>query len=120
MAFKVNGWSHLIIEGYCFINNDYRQKKSKYIYTIPTNGEDVEKWSKDKFNPKNWIKEPNPKYDPTAKPDKKPEYCKGRVSIACLRDGRACPHFNFCGIEDKLKKKFSEMFKEYYSETFDV
>lgn len=116
MVFKVKGWSHIIIEGYCFINQSYEHKKSKYIYTIKTGGEDVEKWSKDQFNPKNWIKEPNPDYDPTVKPDKKPEYCTGHVSIACLRDGNICPHFNFCGIEDKLRKKFSELFKEYYKE----
>jgi hypothetical protein len=115
-VFEVNSWDHIIIEGYCFINNNYKTKKSKYIYTIKTGGEDVEKWSKDRFNPKNWVKEPNPDYDPTVKPDKKPDYCKGHVCIACLKGGETCQYFNFCGVEDEIKKKFSNLVKEYYSE----
>ena len=119
MVFKVNEWTHLIIEGYCFINTDYEQKKGKYVYTIPTKGENVEKWGKDRFNPKNWIREPNPDYSPKVKPDKKPEYCEGHVGIACLRSGEMCPHFNYSSIEKELKKKFSKMFKEYYGERED-
>ena len=50
-----------------------------------------------------------------AKPDEKPEYCKGHVCIECLRNGDGmCPHFNWCSVEKKVKKKFRKMIRKIY------
>ena len=106
--FKVRGLSHILIEGYCTINQDYDHKSSKWTYSWKT---------EDKDFLKNWKKHrhPNPDYDPDAKPDKKPEWCEGHVCIACLRDkGVSCPHFAYSEAQKKINKKFRKMIRKHY------
>jgi hypothetical protein len=106
--FRVNAWSHLIIEGYCMCNVDYDHKSSKHMYKL-----NKIKNSKD---PLSWEKEPNPDYDPTVQPDERPAYCTGHICIECLRDREGmCPHFSWCGVEKKVKKKFRKMINKMYS-----
>ena len=102
--FKVRGWSHIIIEGFCCINQDYEHKHSKWVYG----------WKGNK-NPEDRGKKPNPDYDPDAKPDEKPDYCKGHVCDACIQENRTlCPHLAYCGVEKKLRKKFVKIVRKIY------
>jgi hypothetical protein len=108
-VFRVNSWSHICIEGICMCNVDYDTKSSKWVYKL-------KKIKKNK--PLKWEKEPNPKYDPNARPDEKPSHCKGYVCMECLDDGSdagMCPHFAYCGIEKKVKKKFRKMIRKIYN-----
>jgi hypothetical protein len=106
-VFRPDGWNHILIEGYCDINRNYHNKQSKWVYVWDTKGKDFMKNSKDH-------RQPNPDYDPTAKPDEKPVYCKGYVCIACLNAGNMCDHFNYCSVEKKLKKKFRKLIHKMY------
>ena len=107
MVFRVKHWSHICIEGYCTANWGYGHKHSKHIYKL----DKIENVK----DPLSWKKEPNPDYDPNAVPDEKPEYCTGHVGVACLRNGDGmCPHFNWCGVEKKVKKKFRKMIRKIY------
>ena len=101
-----------MIEGYCMINREYQSKHGKYIYTIPTGGENVEEWSKDRFNPKNWIKEPNPDYDPKIKPIKQPEHCTGHICVDCIK----CEHLAYAAIDDDLRKKLAKQIIDHEKE----
>lgn len=101
-----------MIEAYCGINWDYNGKGGKYVYTIPTGGENVEEWSKDRFNPKNWIKEPNPNYDPKIKPNKKPKDCKGHVCADCIK----CEYLAYTPIDDDLRKKLAKIIHKHEEE----
>ena len=55
------GWSHIILEGFCF--RKLGNTKSKYLYKVVDN---------DTFKTE---KIPNPHYDPNYKTPKKPKYC---------------------------------------------
>jgi hypothetical protein len=103
-AFDVDGWSHVIIEGYCFINLAYRSAHSKYLYTLDGDFEKMDRI-------------PNPDYDPDVKPGKPPKYCERRICNACLgKNGKMCPHFSFGDIDDDFAKAFSKMSRKFYKE----
>lgn len=104
-VFKVDTWNHICIEGFCMVNTDYFSKSSKWVYG----------WKGNK-DPASRGKLPNPQYDPNVKPNEKPDYCAGYVSIKCLRSGVMCPHLAFAEAEDEIIKRFKKMTKEYYKE----
>jgi hypothetical protein len=102
-VFKVDTWNHICIEGFCMVNTDYFSRSSKWVYG----------WKGNK-DPKARGKLPNPHYDPNVKPNEKPDYCEGHVSIKCLRSGVMCPHLAFSKVEDDLRKKFKKMVHKHF------
>ncbi len=99
--FEVKGWSHIMIEGYCTINQEYHSKHSKWVYG----------WKGNK-NPEDRGKKPNPEYDPNVKPNKKPKKCLGHISIECIK----CRHLAYADIEPNLRAKISPVIKNYFDE----
>ncbi len=86
--FEVKGWSHIMIEGYCTINQEYHSKHSKWVYG----------WKGNK-NPEDRGKKPNPEYDPNVKPNKKSGTVIGTYQILEMLENIAieegmveCPH----------------------------
>ena len=105
-VFKVDGWNHILVEGYCGVNLDYFSKCSKHVYG----------WEGNK-DPANRGERPNPDYDPNVKPNEKPPWCKGHVGKACLGSdvpGKMCPYLAYGSVEKKVKKKFKKMIHEIY------
>ncbi len=92
---RVDHWSDLHLEVYCMLNIEYTRKKDKYCYVIDTNGENVEEWESDRFNPKNWKKVKNEDYDPEVKPESFPEGCKKKITLDCLD----CKHVAYCELD---------------------
>jgi hypothetical protein len=107
-VYRVKKWSHILIEGFCRINQEYDHKHSKWTYG----------WKGNK-NPEDRGKLPNKDYDPTVKPDEKPEYCKGHICEACLHDGTMCPNLLYGTVEKKLKKKFGKLVHKHYEKNQD-
>jgi hypothetical protein len=106
-VFRVHTWNHILLEGFCFINTDYENNSSKYNYKFDAN-KDI----------KDWEKVPNENYDPTLKPDKKPEYCKGYCCIDCIVGDKKnmCPHFSFSDPGEKMTAEFKKVVKKIYEE----
>jgi hypothetical protein len=105
-VFKVDGWNHILVEGYCCVNTDYFSKSSKYVYG----------WSGNK-DPAARGERPNPDYDPNAKPNEKPSWCKGHVCKACLESDvpvKMCPHLAYGSVGKIVKKKFRKMIHKIY------
>ena len=105
--FKVSGWNHILIEGYCMVNMEYFRKCSKWLSTFDIN-KDIDDWEKT----------PNPDYDPNIKPNEKPSWCSGHVGISCLESDKphkACPYLAHCEVEDDLKERFQEAVREIYN-----
>jgi hypothetical protein len=91
-VFRVKGWSHIFIEGFCLINLDYEGKHSRWTYGFKGNKDPADRG-----------KLPNPFYDPKAKPDKKPKWCKGQVCPDCLHEGKMCEHLGWSPVPDELR-----------------
>jgi hypothetical protein len=105
-VFKVEGWNHILVEGYCVVNADYFNKRPKYVYGWESNED-----------PESRGKPPNPYYDPNIKTNEKPPWCNGHVGISCLESDvphKMCPHLAYCGVEKKIKKKFQKMIHKMY------
>ena len=77
----VKTWSVLHVETYCTLNWDYGQKSGKWVYAMDKD-HDFEHMKK----------EPNPQYDPTAKPKKFPKGCPKEITIFCIK----CKYAAFC------------------------
>jgi hypothetical protein len=105
MVFKVKSWSHILIEGFCMINVDYEGKHSKWVYGWEGNEDPTKRG-----------KYPNPQYDKSAKPDKKPKYCKGHICPDCIQESKLCPHLAYAPVEKELKDKFTTLVHEYFKE----
>ena len=103
--FRVKGWSHIFIEGFCLINLYYQSQHSKWIYGWEGNEDPAARG-----------KLPNPQYDPKAKPDKKPKWCKGHVCPDCLNDGKMCEHLGWSPVTDELRKRLHAVVHQYFEE----
>ena len=98
-------WNHIIIEGYCAREWDWREKHSKYYYTLDFNKENpFETRKKDRVL--------NPKYDPTVKKPKLPKYCKKEICLECI----PCKYLAYTDVEEEIKKRFNGLYRKYCDE----
>ena len=85
----ISHWTTLHIEGYCALNWDYGQKSGKWVYVMD-----------DDHDFEHMKKEPNPEYDPKAKPHKYPKKCTREIIIGCIK----CKYFTFCEAHEDLEE----------------
>ena len=79
----VDTWIPINLELYCMLNLDYFEKESPFWYKLPEGND----WDVNTME-----REPNPKYDPKAKPIPWPKECKKKLNIDCL----TCKHVAYC------------------------
>jgi hypothetical protein len=90
-------WTHVVIEGYCSINQEYNRKHGKYVYQITNLDKPDEDFK--------YKKEPNMEYDPNIiKRPKPPKFCTRRICYDCLAE--ECQYFAYADAgkdEGKVK-----------------
>lgn len=86
-------WTHIILEAYCM--RKLSDKKDKYYYAVDRETREHKKV-------------PNPKYDPTYKTPRKPQFCPNMPQYICLE--KDCPHF---GYSDADKEEYRFLSKRY-------
>jgi hypothetical protein len=77
----VQHWGILHVETYCTLNWNFSSKSGKWVYVMD-----------DDHDFEHMKKEPNPQYDPNAKPDRYPKKCTREINIGCIK----CKHAAFC------------------------
>lgn len=91
-------WNHIIVEGFCAKNWEYRTKNSKWVYRWVPGSESFET-----------IKEPNPLYDPDMNKPKRPKYCQKKICSACIK----CKYLAYSDVDEDLVMKIGEVISKY-------
>ena len=101
MTDKVEGWSHIVLEGFCMRHCSC--SKDKYHYRVIDY--DSHPWKTEKIN--------NLCYDPNYRTPKKPKYCRNMICKDCWDND--CPHLGTSTPDDDeyedIMKKIDELYR---------